>query len=168
MQTELNRADLIRGRFAGTTQALRPPYAIAEKQFVQLCDGCDDCRDACESDVIGFDAHGYPILLFGEAECTFCEACATACPTGALSLEEARPWNVLAHIKPSCLSLNGVTCRSCEEGCGDDAIQFKLMTGGRALPVPDPGRCTGCGKCAVVCPNQSIDMRSRQAEEVLP
>lgn len=146
-------------------EAQRPPYSLPEVAFLKACNHCDKCREACPTDVIGRDASGYPVLLFGQSSCTFCRACAEACPTGALSIEHADTWNVTAHIKGTCLSFNGITCRACDEGCEAGAIRFRLMTQGRALPLVDEARCTGCGTCTVICPNNSIDMRQQAPQE---
>lgn len=79
--------------------------------------------------------------------------------------DRARRWDVIAHIKGKCLSFNGITCRACDEACEAGSIRFKLMTAGRSLPLVDEAGCTGCGACARVCPNDSIEMRRHGAEE---
>ena len=145
---------------------MRPPYSIAEAEFRSLCEACDDCRNACETGIIGTDGEGLPVLVFGKAGCAFCGACAEACTTGALDTGKARAWTVIAQMKGSCLSFEGITCRACEESCTPGAIRFRLMTEGRALPLLDEAVCTGCGACAAICPNQSIHMTSRKAQEV--
>ncbi|VAW17782.1 Ferredoxin-type protein NapF (periplasmic nitrate reductase) [hydrothermal vent metagenome] len=166
MPRGLSRAELLRGRFAEISGTGRPPYSLPEVDFIGLCEACDDCRNACETSIIGTDDEGYPVLRFGEARCSFCGACATACTTGALDPDKARAWTVIAEVRGSCLSFEGITCRACEETCAPGAIRFRLMTGGRAVPLLNEADCTGCGACAVVCPNQSIHMTSRKAEEV--
>ena len=82
-----------------------------------------------------------------------------------MDLDAAAGWNVIARIKGSCLSFNGITCRACEENCEADAIRFKLMTVGRSVPLVDEETCTGCGACARVCPNNSIEMHHHDSEE---
>ncbi len=165
MRSAVSRAELIRGRMTPESEVIRPPYSHSEHDFREHCERCDNCRKACPTDVIGCDAAGFPMLLFGNAACTFCKACAEACPTGALSLDQADAWHVTAHIKGTCLSFNGITCRACDESCEAGAIRFRLMTQGRALPLVDETRCTGCGACAVICPNTSIDMRQQAPKE---
>jgi ferredoxin-type protein NapF len=59
-------------------------------------------------------------------------------------------------ITNSCLSLNGISCRACEDACDPRAIRFRLMTGGRATPVLDEALCTGCGECAYTCPAGAV------------
>ncbi len=164
MHGSVSRAELLRGRMMPAQEVLRPPYSLPESTFRDLCDRCDKCVTACPTQVIGHDAAGFPMLHFGKASCTFCGACAEACPTGALSLDEAEAWHVTAHIKGTCLSFNGITCRACDENCEAGAIRFRLMTQGRSLPLVDETRCTGCGACAAICPNDAIDMRRQTAE----
>ena len=144
---------------------IRPPFSITEQAFRSRCDRCDACRTSCPTGIIGRCSDGYPTLLFGQADCTFCGACAEACPTDAIDLVAAPEWNVIAHIKGKCLSFNGITCRACDEACELGSIRFKLMTAGRSLPLVDEAGCTGCGACARVCPNSSIEMRRHGAEE---
>ncbi len=165
MTKGLSRAELLRGRLSNRAPVIRPPFAHPESTFRTLCNSCDGCVEACGTKVIGKDRHGYPELRFGQAHCTFCGDCAQACPTGALEAGQYQNWNVRAHIKDTCLSLNAITCRACEEGCPEGAIGFRLMTGGRAQPLVSEAACTGCGNCAVICPNQSVDIQSLKAKE---
>jgi len=156
------RRDLLSGRFQKTQTRPRPPYAIPEAAFTDLCVGCPDCAVACEEDMIKIDENALPVMRFGEAECTFCGECAKACTTGALDPAKARPWPYVASIKRGCLALNGIVCRTCGDQCDENAIKFTLMTGGRALPEVDEENCTGCGACAATCPNKSISMRESE------
>ena len=158
MAVELGRRDLLRGRLKALPVVMRPPYAIAEREFLSLCEPCPDCATSCEEGVIKIDKTGFPKLSFLTGECTFCEDCVTACKTGALDRKKARPWNWIARIGGNCLSFNAVMCRSCGDTCEEEAIKFKLMTMGRSLPLVDESKCTGCGACAFACPNRSISM----------
>jgi ferredoxin-type protein NapF len=62
-----------------------------------------------------------------------------------------------ARIGSACLARRGVACMSCRDACPEDAIRFTLARGG-ALPAVEPGRCTGCGECALVCPAAAIQV----------
>ena len=155
---ELERRQFLRGRFKPETGVIRPPYAIAESDFLALCEHCPNCALACKQNIIVMGDAGPPQMSFDRGECTFCEDCLTACQTGALDGDKARPWNIDAKISDKCLSLNAVFCRSCGDNCDETAITFKLMTGGRSTPVVDLELCIGCGGCAFVCPNKSIEI----------
>lgn len=64
----------------------------------------------------------------------------------------------VARVGETCISLAGVACRLCQDPCEPDAIRFQLMTRGRAAPVVDAGRCTGCGHCMPSCPVGALDL----------
>lgn len=133
---------------------------------MSLCDQCGACAEACAKKAIARGGDGFPVLRYRDALCTFCEACSTACPTGAIDVARAAAWTATATIGASCLSFNGIVCRACGEHCDEDAIQFRLLAGGRALPLVDEAACTGCLKCAVVCPTNAIKMRPTPEKEI--
>ncbi|MGI9384011.1 MAG: ferredoxin-type protein NapF [Methyloligellaceae bacterium] len=166
MAVMFDRRDLLRGRIGKRPPDLRPPYALSEAVFQLLCDGCGTCAEACPENVIAPDAQGFPVLRYQDTACTFCKACSTACPTGALDTERAAPWTIRATIRGTCLSFNGIVCRACGEHCDESAIGFTPLPGGRALPRVDEGVCTGCLKCAAVCPVGAIVMRPRPQQEI--
>lgn len=139
---------------------LRPPWALAEAQFLSQCDGCARCVKACDTHVIVL-TNGFPRIDFQTGECTFCKHCAETCPTGALQRPEAdlAPWTLKAQLDDRCLALQGVVCRSCGEQCETDAIRFCFTKGGVGQPQVNAAACTGCGACFAVCPAQAIALR---------
>ena len=161
MVADLDRRDLLRGRFASSPDGIRPPGAIDEQEFRLSCSRCNDCTNACPNQIIKADHDGRPVLDFSQAECVFCGDCERACSTGALKTSNERPWQVVANIQQNCLSLNGVACRSCADHCEEQAITFKLMIGGRSQPLLHEDHCTGCGACVSSCPTKSINMVHR-------
>jgi ferredoxin-type protein NapF len=165
MVAAMSRKDFLRGRFRYSAELIRPPYALPEDLFLEICEQCHDCTKHCPTDVIGTDSDGFPYLRFGLEACTFCGRCEEVCPTGALDQANARPWTVKAHISATCLSFNGIVCRACEEACEEEAITFKIMTGGRCVPITKSDRCTGCGSCAAICPTDSVTMIQTQLKE---
>lgn len=60
------------------------------------------------------------------------------------------------EINSLCLSLTGTTCRLCEDECDRQAISFKLITGGRSVPLVSETDCNGCLDCAPLCPVDAI------------
>lgn len=141
---------------------MRPPWALDEARFADLCEACGKCRTACPEKVLVSASGGLPQVSFESSHCTFCGACAEACPSGALSLFEEdgerrrAPWVARAAVASSCLSISGVACRVCGEQCEARAIRFQPALGGRSLPVVDAALCTGCGACVGPCPAKSI------------
>jgi len=165
-KTNLNRRQLLRGRLHPQSLPVRPPWACQEDEFVRLCSRCDACIDTCWAGILIRGSGGFPEADFHSSGCDFCADCLKACKTGALSAAPPAPslaWRQRASIEPSCLSLNGIVCRSCGDACDTDAIRFQLQTGGRATPLLDSERCNGCGECFAVCPNDSISLAIPEA-----
>lgn len=75
---------------------------------------------------------------------------------GGLELESDEAVTVGIEINSLCLSLSGTTCRLCEDECNRQAISFKLLTGGRAVPLVSEADCNGCLDCAPLCPVDAI------------
>lgn len=75
-------------------------------------------------------------------------------PSGIASSEEVSAIGI--HINSLCLSVAGTTCRLCEDECNRQAIDFRLMTAGRSLPIINDDDCNGCQDCASVCPVGAI------------
>ncbi|WP_428641040.1 ferredoxin-type protein NapF [Roseibium sp.] len=145
----------------------RPPWSD-EASLAAHCTGCNACAEACPEKIISLGKDQRPFLDFNSGACTFCGACAEACPTDALDHARELDWPWKADIQKTCLSLQAVTCRTCEDVCEPRAIRFKLATGGISEPVVDEGQCTGCGACAHSCPVQAISLKKPpiQSEKV--
>lgn len=143
---------------------VRPPYALDEVEFLQVCTRCDKCVDACPHDVIfklsegtGRETAGSPALNLLHKGCRLCKdwPCVTACEPGALKFPETdktgeRPLPRLArvHINTStCLPYSGPECGACSASC---PIPGALIWHG-TKPEIDPGKCTGCGLCREAC-----------------
>ncbi len=146
---------------------VRPPGSPVHG-FSDACTKCGECVEACPENVITFDPAGFPVFNPSDNPCTFCGNCARACPTSALDVERLSewPWRATFH-SASCLSMNGVSCRICQDNCEQNAIRFTLQTGGRAAPSLDDTACNGCGACQALCPADAInleDLTSPQME----
>lgn len=66
----------------------RPPGAAPEKEFRELCTGCDACMAACPVSVIMIDdlEKRHPVIYPERDPCIHCEdtPCIAVCETGAL------------------------------------------------------------------------------------
>lgn len=142
---------------------VRPPWSD-EASIAAHCTGCGDCAAACPENIIMLTDHRRPVLDFDAGACTFCKACAEACPTEALDCARELDWPWKAEVQDTCLSLQGVTCRSCEDACEPSAIRFKLALGGKSAPLVDDDQCTGCGTCAHSCPVNAIRLNPHETQ----
>ena len=138
----------------------RPPWAINEARFVDVCTRCNDCLKACPEQILVSGDGGYPTVDFGRGECTFCGDCVAACqPHALIRAEGVPPWPYQAQISAACLPHKGVECRVCGDFCDARAIRFSPRLGGSPLPEIDAEKCTGCGACVAPCPTQAIAIR---------
>lgn len=159
--TELSRRSLLRGKWRQRSSAIRPPWSIDELAFIEGCTRCNACITACETQVIVAGSGGYPELDFQRAECTFCQRCVQACAEpvfkrlAAVDKLNTAPWQLKALIGSTCLTEQGIECRSCQDSCEPYAISFKLRST-VAQPVLDGSRCNGCGACVRSCPANAI------------
>jgi ferredoxin-type protein NapG len=153
---------------------LRPPGAVEEKMFMELCIRCSRCIEVCPYDSIHrADLYeklqiGTPYIFADHKACYLCMKCPEVCPTGALNPELQEGRNVRMGIavinQETCLNFNyykdemeGVSrtgtaqlCATCYNVCPytDEAIILDKFI----LPVVTD-KCTGCGICVEKCPN---------------
>lgn len=152
-------------RLRGDGEQLRPPWSHREDHFIENCNACGDCINACPTNIIVAGRAGYPILDFSRGHCTFCAACVEVCARECFArFDERKPWHLEARIGKNCVESKGVACRVCQDACEPDAIKFRPMVGGRAMPVMVADQCTGCGACVMTCPVQAITIGVPQAE----
>jgi len=157
-----SRRALFKGQ-ARTQPPLRPPWALAEADFISSCTRCSACIDACPESIVSRGDGGFPVVDFSHGECTFCQACVQACEPRALradgpGVDVGAPWSIKAAVQDSCLALHGVHCQTCRDACPTSAIGFPLRVG-VPHPVVDPERCTGCGACIAPCPADALHMQ---------
>ncbi|WP_022850718.1 4Fe-4S dicluster domain-containing protein [Limisalsivibrio acetivorans] len=153
---------------------IRPPGALAEKDFLDRCVRCEACIRVCPENFL------QPALLEGRLEglwtpigngntgyCEYsCNICAEVCPTGAIELHPVAEKKKIsigtAFIDPGrCLPFAfDRNCIVCEEHCPtpEKAIIFRetdrKATDGQVIkePVIVPDLCIGCAICQAKCP----------------
>lgn len=160
---------------------VRPPGAVPEKQFLQLCIRCGECFQACPNNVLqplgfaqGLEGLWTPQVAADWSGCEpSCNNCGQVCPTGAiraLPLEDEKRWARmgLAVVNPqTCLPhARREQCRLCVDECaagGYNAIEFvgvgtqidssgqPIADSGFLAPVVLPEKCVGCGLCQTRC-----------------
>jgi MauM/NapG family ferredoxin protein len=154
---------------------IRPPGALAERDFLAKCLQCGLCMKACPTGGLqpttfeaGWEGLWTPMLVPLVGYCEFnCNLCGQVCPTGAiqpLPIEEKKKIRVgLATVDTTrCLPYAyDRNCIVCEEHCPvpTKAIYFvqkeiPLREGGTRVvkqPKVDPNLCTGCGICENKC-----------------
>lgn len=173
---------------------IRPPGAVPEDRFLDLCLRCEECVKACSSTggclqpsgvAYGLADFWTPRARMREGYCEYsCVLCGQVCPSGAIKplTEEDKKSRVigLAYINRSrCIPWEtGEDCIVCEEHCPTPkkAIIFRPGTvelpNGIAktevkLPYVDTDLCIGCGICEYKCPvlGDSAIPITRQGEQ---
>lgn len=155
---DIARRGLLTRAWRNAPDAARPPWAVQESLFVDGCSRCNRCIDACASHILQRGSGGYPAVDFQRGECTFCYACAEACPESLFLSRCARAWDLVAVIGADCLVRQAVECRSCQDSCEHGVITFRPSAGGLWQPRLDSAACTGCGACVAGCPVSVIKM----------
>ncbi|HEX8980340.1 MAG TPA: ferredoxin-type protein NapG [Parasulfuritortus sp.] len=171
-------AYLLRQEAKAQPYALRPPGALAEKDFEAACIKCGQCVNACPPDILklapaGGDLPiGTPYFTPRSGACIMCPdiPCLKACPTGALAPElkdinQARMGLAVIDIE-NCLSWKGLRCEICYRDCPIRGKAIRLETDPRGLskhamfrPIVNSDACTGCGICEHSCPTELAAIR---------
>lgn len=167
---------------------IRPPGALPEKNFLQLCQRCGLCMKACPTNAInptlaeaGMAGFWTPHLIMTLGYCEYtCTLCSSVCPTGAIreiSAKEKieRPIKIgVAYVdRGRCLPWSGNgPCIVCQELCPTSPkaiyLRKEVVPGPDHVPMPgnvpyvDLKGCVGCGICENKCP-----VRGRPAIRVI-
>lgn len=153
-------------------QAIRPPGALSEEEFVGACIRCGLCVRDCPYDILSLGQlgdripTGTPYFVARTGPCEMCEdiPCLQACPTNALSHEltdinDARMGLAVLADQETCIAFQGLRCEVCFNAC---PLRGKAITldyehnersgkHARFLPVVHSEACTGCGLCEKAC-----------------
>jgi ferredoxin-type protein NapG len=153
-------------------EALRPPGALSEADFLGACVRCGLCVRDCPPQILSLAkpeqpvATGTPYFVARSGACEMCEnlPCVKACPTAALDhqltdVAKARMGLAVLIDHETCLNFLGMRCDVCYRVCPliDKAITLEPRhnerTGRHAIfePVVHSEACTGCGKCEAGC-----------------
>ncbi|WP_319826424.1 ferredoxin-type protein NapG [Thalassovita sp.] len=154
-------------------QALRPPGALDEADFLSACIRCGLCVRGCPYDTLvlaelGVDAPatGTPYFTARKVPCEMCDdiPCVVACPTGALdksltNIDDAKMGVAVLIDEEHCLNALGLRCDVCYRVCPviDEAITLEQSHNARSghhaifMPTVHADKCTGCGKCEKSC-----------------
>ncbi len=153
-------------------QAIRPPGALPEKDFLAACVRCGLCVRDCPyhtlklADLGDPVATGTPYFTAREIPCEMCEdiPCVKVCPTGALDrsltdITKARMGVAVLIDQESCLNYLGLRCDVCYRVCPviDKAITIETRHNPRSdrhaflIPTVHSEACTGCGMCEKSC-----------------
>jgi ferredoxin-type protein NapG len=169
---------LLSQQAAQAAAPLRPPGALAERDFNAACIKCGQCVAACPYHTLRLATPGDPAVTGTptftprQTPCYMCVdfPCAKACPTGALdralpSIEQAKMG--LAVVDPvNCLSWQGLRCEVCYRACPVRGKAITITHQPRQLskhalfvPVVHAEACTGCGLCEKSCPTELAAIR---------
>ena len=169
-------------------QAIRPPGALDEEDFLAACVRCGLCVRDCPygtlrlADMFDPVATGTPFFSARQVPCEMCEdiPCVKACPTGALDrsltdITKARMGLAVLSDQENCLNFLGLRCDVCYRVCPviDKAITLETRHNPRSdrhamlLPTVHSDACTGCGKCEKSCvlPEPAIKVLPRKVAQ---
>lgn len=153
-------------------EAIRPPGALAEKDFLGACIRCGLCVRDCPFDTLNLAELGEPVttgtpyFIARDVPCEMCDdiPCVAACPTGALdhsltNIDDARMGLAVLLDEENCLNFQGLRCDVCYRICPviNKAITLEHVSNARSgkhamfIPTVHSDYCTGCGKCERAC-----------------
>ena len=151
-------------------QWLRPPGAIAERDFLATCTRGGECVKACPAHCIRLDSggEGAPYIDANTSACVACDGlyCMGVCPSGALKRTPLVDIDMGTAVwrEELCLRDRGESCRICVDQCPLGEMAIRLQRGRVEV---QPLNCIGCGLCQQHCPTspKSIFVVPKSAKE---
>lgn len=148
---------------------IRPPGAVPEAAFLNICLRCGLCMKACPTNGLqpcvleaGLNGLWTPRLVPRIGGCEKnCNLCGQVCPTSAirrLPLEEKTYVKMGTAVidRSRCIAWEqDKVCLICDEACPFNAINSlseKVRDSTLLRPFVDERLCTGCGLCEARCP----------------
>jgi len=140
------------------------------KKCPYACLGFGDCLKACPYDAISIDKEK-GIATVDIDKCTGCGLCVGECPHNLIELVPAGTkvsfrcnYEPLRDIPGREKCQYGCThCRKCFNACEYDVITWNKE---KAIPVFDIEKCTLCGKCIEICPQNTLAYFNKVDAEV--
>ena len=144
-------------KLANQRAPLRPPGAVDEKEFLNLCIHCRKCELVCPyqsiqtADIAWGKKMGTPIIIPREIPCYLCMKCPEVCPTGALQIVAKEEVNMGKAVIDTtiCLPYQGIICRACFDRC--PMYREAITLRDEIYPEVHEDKCVGCGICEHVC-----------------
>jgi polyferredoxin len=172
---------------------IRPPAALPEPDFLDLCVRCGECMKVCTTNALqpvlfeaGMDGAFSPKFVGRIGYCEYnCTLCSQVCPTGAivrLPLAEKQNFIMAKAVfdKKVCIPfVKNESCITCEEHCPlpEKAIRFRDIelihpVSKRRVIAKRPyivwSLCIGCGICETKCPTDGKAGVRMIREEAVP
>ena len=172
---------------------IRPPGALPEPEFLDLCVRCGECMKVCTTNALqpvlleaGLDGAFSPKFVGRIGYCEYnCTLCAQVCPTGAIALlplpvKQKFIMGKAVLDKKLCIPfVKNESCITCEEHCPlpEKAIRFRdvelihPVSKQRVIakrPYIVWSLCTGCGICEAKCPTEGKSAVHMFREEAIP
>lgn len=136
---------------------LRPPGALAEKDFLSTCSRCGECVKVCPAEAIRLEtgtAKDAPFIDADAKACVACDGlhCMSVCPTGALvptPLVQIKMGTAVWRAHQCTRNTLQDDCRRCVEVCPMGTAAIDVIGGDIEVK---PLGCIGCGLCQQDCP----------------
>lgn len=131
------------------------------KRCPYACLGLGDCVNACKYDAISIDKDRQ-IAVIDYVKCTGCSLCIKECPQHLIQMVPGKTKIAFrcnyGEIKPIAnrerCEIGCIHCRKCFKACKYEAIIWNKE---KAEPEFITDKCTLCGDCIEVCPNNTLE-----------